>query len=42
MQAVLSLQAPEAFGEGYTGLRRECRKKEWMKAGLSGKLLTHK
>lgn len=39
---MLNLQAPEAFGKGYIGLRRECRKKEWMKVDLSGKLLTYK
>ena len=39
---MLKLQAPEAFWEAYTGLRRERRKKEWMKVDLSGKLLTHK
>ena len=39
---MLNLQAPEAFGEGYTSLRRECRKKEWMKVDLPGKLLTYK
>ena len=42
IHAMLNLQAPEAFGEGYTSLRRECRKKEWMKVDLSGKLLTYK
>ena len=39
---MLNLQALEAFGKGYIGLRRECRKKEWMKVDLSGKLLTYK